>query len=125
MWLVMLLVVAGAVVFTYRYAHRQWYSPSMAPHVRVEVIEDAPFDAKRRLVLVRRDDVEHLILTGGPVDVVIETGITPPAPHPHTEPAAFNRPNRTAPAPARKPPSLPNDPAIDTGRAEPTFEGMK
>ena len=32
-------------------------------------------DARRRLVLIRRDDVEHLIMTGGPVDVVIETGI--------------------------------------------------
>ena len=29
----------------------------------------------RKLLLVRRDDVEHLILVGGPVDVVIETGI--------------------------------------------------
>ncbi len=26
-------------------------------------------------MLVRRDNVEHLIMTGGPVDVVIETGI--------------------------------------------------
>jgi len=26
-------------------------------------------------VLIRRDGVEHLIMTGGPVDVVIETGI--------------------------------------------------
>jgi hypothetical protein len=32
----------------------------------------------RRLVLIRRDDVEHLIMTGGPVDVVIETGIAAP-----------------------------------------------
>jgi formyltetrahydrofolate deformylase len=28
-------------------------------------------DGRRRLVLIRRDDVEHLIMTGGPVDVVI------------------------------------------------------
>lgn len=49
-----------------------------APHIpRIEVIEVAPFDAKRRLVLIRRDNVEHLVLTGGPVDVVIENGITP------------------------------------------------
>jgi hypothetical protein len=27
---------------------------------------------------VRRDDVEHLIMTGGPVDVVIETNIAAP-----------------------------------------------
>jgi hypothetical protein len=25
--------------------------------------------------LIRRDDVEHLLMTGGPVDVVVETGI--------------------------------------------------
>jgi hypothetical protein len=28
--------------------------------------------------LVRRDDTEHLIMTGGPVDVLIETGIVAP-----------------------------------------------
>ena len=39
-----------------------------------------------RLVLIRRDGVEHLIMTGGPVDVVIETGIQPP--HPTTRPGA-------------------------------------
>ena len=42
---------------------------------RIDVIEQTPIDAKRRLVLVRRDDVEHLLLTGGPVDIVVEAGI--------------------------------------------------
>jgi flagellar protein FliO/FliZ len=42
---------------------------------RVGVVETASLDGRRRLVLVRRDNVEHLIMTGGPVDVVIETGI--------------------------------------------------
>ena len=42
---------------------------------RVGVVESASLDGRRRLVLVRRDNVEHLIMTGGPVDVVIETGI--------------------------------------------------
>jgi len=42
---------------------------------RIDVVEQAPIDAKRRLVLVRRDDVEHLIMIGGPVDIVIESGI--------------------------------------------------
>jgi len=32
-------------------------------------------DGRRRLLLIRRDDVEHLVMTGGPIDVVIETGI--------------------------------------------------
>jgi hypothetical protein len=41
-------------------------------------MEQASVDRMRRLVLIRRDDVEHLIMTGGPVDVVIETGIAAP-----------------------------------------------
>jgi flagellar protein FliO/FliZ len=42
---------------------------------RLDVVEHASVDGRRRLVLIRRDDVEHLIMTGGPVDVVIETNI--------------------------------------------------
>ena len=42
---------------------------------RLDVVEQSNIDGKRKLLLVRRDDVEHLIMTGGPVDVVIETGI--------------------------------------------------
>lgn len=45
------------------------------PEKRLDVVEQWNLDARRRLVLIRRDDVEHLIMTGGPVDVVIETGI--------------------------------------------------
>lgn len=42
---------------------------------RLGVVETASVDARRKLILVRRDNVEHLIMTGGPVDVLIETGI--------------------------------------------------
>lgn len=45
------------------------------PEPRIEIIEQANMDGRRKLVLIRRDDVEHLLMTGGPVDVVIETGI--------------------------------------------------
>lgn len=38
-------------------------------------ITDAAEVGERRLVLLRRDDVEHLILIGGPNDLVIETDI--------------------------------------------------
>ena len=50
---------------------------------RLGVVETASVDARRKLILVRRDDVEHLIITGGPVDMVIETGIKG---RPHLEP---------------------------------------
>jgi flagellar protein FliO/FliZ len=42
---------------------------------RLDVVEQTVIDAKRRLVLIRRDNVEHLVMTGGPVDIVIESGI--------------------------------------------------
>jgi flagellar protein FliO/FliZ len=42
---------------------------------RLGISEYHEIDKDRRLVLVRRDDYEHLILIGGPQDVVIETGI--------------------------------------------------
>jgi flagellar protein FliO/FliZ len=45
---------------------------------RLDIVEQAVVDAKRRLVLVRRDDVEHLLMTGGPTDIVIESGIGAP-----------------------------------------------
>lgn len=42
---------------------------------RLAVIDAAPVDNRRRLVLVRRDNVEHLIMIGGPSDIVIEANI--------------------------------------------------
>ncbi len=45
---------------------------------RLQVVEIAPVDSKRRLLLLRRDGTEHLVLLGPTADVVIETGITKP-----------------------------------------------
>ncbi len=42
---------------------------------RLAVMDAAPVDAHRRLVLVRRDDVEHLVMIGGPSDIVVEQSI--------------------------------------------------
>ncbi len=50
------------------------------PEKRLSVSEQANVDGRRRLILVRRDNVEHLIMTGGPVDLVIESGIGAPRP---------------------------------------------
>lgn len=48
------------------------------PPKRLAVVDQANVDGRRKLLLIRRDGVEHLVMTGGPVDVVIETGIQPP-----------------------------------------------
>ncbi len=100
---------------------------------RLAVLDSAPVDARRRLVLIRRDNVEHLILIGGPTDVVVEPNIvraqpaggTRPASRPGTfeddemslvpdallpEPEPAPAPARSAPAPAATP-ARPTPPA--------------
>src|SRR5215475_13362086 len=39
---------------------------------RLAVIDQATVDSCRHLVLIRRDNVEHLLIIGGPSDVVVE-----------------------------------------------------
>jgi len=60
---------------------------------RLSIVEVSPVDGKRRLVLVRRDGVEHLVLLGATNETVIETGIAPPeasvAAHEDAQPASF------------------------------------
>lgn len=43
---------------------------------RLKVKEVLPLDARRRLVLIQRDDVEHLLLVGSDGESVVESGIT-------------------------------------------------
>lgn len=47
---------------------------------RLAVMDATAVDSHRRLVLVRRDDIEHLLLIGGPTDVVVERDIRLVAP---------------------------------------------
>ncbi len=42
---------------------------------RLAIIDATPVDNRRRLVLVRRDNVEHLVLIGGMNDLVVERDI--------------------------------------------------
>ncbi|MGU9982212.1 flagellar biosynthesis protein FliO [Phreatobacter sp. HK31-P] len=42
---------------------------------RLAVLDYADVDQRRKLVLIRRDNVEHLLLLGGPTDVVVESSI--------------------------------------------------
>jgi hypothetical protein len=68
---------------------------------RLAVLDATAVDTRRRLVLIRRDDVEHLVMIGGPTDIVIESRITR---HDDLQatPAAQPRQQRAAP-PAAEP----------------------
>ena len=45
---------------------------------RLEVVESLPIDGRQRLVLIRRDACEHLVLVGQERSVVLESGIDNP-----------------------------------------------
>lgn len=82
--LLLLAAVAGAifVLIPFVKAYLAEKMPNSAlfkprPEKRLDIVEQSNLDGRRRLVLIRRDDVEHLIMTGGPVDVVIEQSISP------------------------------------------------
>jgi flagellar protein FliO/FliZ len=70
---------------------------------RLAVIDAAAVDGRRRLVLVRRDNVEHLLMIGGPSDIVVEPNIVRAMPAreqvPQRPPGAAEPPPRIAPLP--------------------------
>ena len=69
---------------------------------RLAVIDAAAVDGRRRLVLVRRDNVEHLLMIGGPSDIVVEPNIVRAMPNRDQmaqRSAAAEQPPRIAPLP--------------------------
>ena len=86
-----LVLIAGLAALVRRsgFGGRLTTAPSAGSERRLALIEVRPLDAKRKLVLLRRDDREHLVLLGASGDLLIESGI----------PARVNKPADVAPAP--------------------------
>jgi hypothetical protein len=82
---------------------------------RLQVLDAAAVDARRRLVLVRRDGIEHLIMIGGPTDIVIESGIDPTR-------AAATATAAVAAAPSASFDALTTSQPLSFARPEPTQE---
>jgi len=79
--LVFVVAMIGALAWIVR--RFGWASRFVAPvgQRRLSVLEVLPIDGKRRLVLLRRDTAEHLILLGIGGDLLIESsGGARPAP---------------------------------------------
>lgn len=83
---------------------------------RLAVVDAVAVDSQRRLVLVRRDDTEHLILIGGSNDVVVEPQIRM-----RETGTAQQRPRQNAPAPIlpRRPAAPAPRPAAQAASEEP------
>ena len=148
------LIVAAvvlAVLFVITLAFRALAGRSSAvASSRLGISEYLDLDKQRRLVLLRRDDVEHLVLIGGAHDLVVESVIRPgvqrreevPASarfapgdrlDSEPEPLSAARPRPTRPVPLRpgRPAAFgdqepPPPPAQDVAeRAEPRLEPLR
>jgi flagellar biogenesis protein FliO len=79
LWTALGLVILVLLLLIFRIVRSMTFGTFVAGgrnrKTRLAVMDAAPVDSQRRLVLVRRDDVEHLILIGGPTDVVVERDI--------------------------------------------------
>ncbi|NKB52140.1 MAG: hypothetical protein GKR97_07960 [Rhizobiaceae bacterium] len=73
-------IVALVIIFVAYMLYKMFTRPRMAggrrsKNARLAITDAASIDDRRRIVLVRRDDVEHLIMIGGANDMVIESDI--------------------------------------------------
>jgi flagellar protein FliO/FliZ len=96
---------------------------------RLAVIDAAAVDGRRRLVLIRRDNLEHLLMIGGPSDVVIEQNIVravPVAPARDAPGRPPGAPEPRAETPVAEPAPRPPRPAVGEDgwpRLEPSLRG--
>lgn len=105
-----LALIGGAAYLVRRFGSKALQSATAARgrQHRLALIDSTPVDGRRRLLLIRRDNVEHLIMVGGPTDVVVEANIVRAAPATarETVPARATAPQpETMPRPAPLPES--------------------
>lgn len=71
---------------------------------RLVVVESLQIDSRHKVTILRRDNVEHVIMTGGSQDVVLESGIA-------VEKIGLRRPAQAQAQPPAKAPAAPADEA--------------
>lgn len=77
--IVLVVVIALIVLIAWivrRYGADRFAGPgARGRQPRLGVVDQIDMDSRRKLVIVRRDNVEHLVMIGGPTDVVVEQNI--------------------------------------------------
>src|SRR6478672_9856020 len=74
-FLVVLALIGLTAWLVRRFEANRLGNASRGRQPRLAVIDAATVDGRRRLVLIRRDNVEHLLMIGGPSDLVVEPNI--------------------------------------------------
>lgn len=72
---VVLVLIGLTAWLVRRFGSARLGGSSRGRQPRLAVIDAAAIDGRRRLVLIRRDNIEHLLMIGGPTDVVVEPNI--------------------------------------------------
>jgi flagellar protein FliO/FliZ len=72
---VVLLLIGVAAWLVRRFGSTRLDAAARGRQPRLAVIDSSPVDARRKLVIIRRDNIEHLLMIGGPTDVVVEANI--------------------------------------------------
>ena len=67
------VVVLAVLIYRGLFGRRLHMAGGRSRQPRLGVVDAFDLDRQRQLVLVRRDNVEHLIMIGGPNDLVIES----------------------------------------------------
>ncbi len=116
------IVVMGLIILTGWLVRRfggARFGGTRGRQPRLAVIDAAAVDGRRKLIIIRRDNVEHLLMIGGPSDVVVETNIMrAPAAQRETIPARVDTLPRAVPLPEPAGWAAQAEPAI-AARAEP------
>ena len=74
--LVFVLALIGLLTWLVRRFGLAGRMPTARKHGRrLDIVEVVALDSRHRLVLVRRDRTEHLVLLGANADIVVERGI--------------------------------------------------
>ncbi len=68
-------LIVLALVYRLAFAHRLRVPGGRTRQPRLGLVDAFSLDGQRQLVLVRRDNVEHLVMIGGPNDVLVELQI--------------------------------------------------
>ena len=68
-------LIVLAIVYRLAFAHRLRVPGGRTRQPRLGLVDAFSLDGQRQLVLVRRDNIEHLVMIGGPNDVLVESQI--------------------------------------------------
>ena len=65
-------LIVLAIVYRLAFAHRLRVPGGRTRQPRLGLVDAFSLDGQRQLVLIRRDNIEHLVMIGGPNDVLVE-----------------------------------------------------